>query len=64
MPLTPAERAKRYREKNKEGVRAADSFNKKRKRLLLKTTDPIKNEERLKKQRLDKAEYRKKKKSP
>ena len=63
MPLTQAERAKRYREKNKEKVSAAESLRRKRNRLVLKLTDPVKNKERLKKQRLAKTEYRKRKKT-
>ena len=37
MPLTSAERAKRYREKNKEEVKERDKLRKKHQRELLKT---------------------------
>ena len=61
MP-SDAETVKRYREKNKDAVREKDNLYKKHKRLPLKLNDPAKNAKRLKKQRLAKAEYRKRKK--
>ena len=48
-------------EKNKDAVRERDNLYKKNKRLSMKFNDPAKNAERLKKQRLAKAEYRKRK---
>ena len=46
MPLSAAERAKRYREKNKNVVRNKDNFCRKVQRLTMKVMDPIKNAER------------------
>ena len=61
MPLSNAEKAKRYREKNNVAVRESDNLYKKHKCLSMKLNDPAKNAERLKNQRLAKAEYRKRK---
>ena len=58
-PLSQAERAKRYREKNKEKVRERDALRKKLKRIVMKVNDPEKNQARLLKERLYKQEYRK-----
>ena len=58
-PLSQAERAKRYREKNKEKVRERDALRKKLKRIVMKVNDPEKNRARLVKERLYKQEYRK-----
>ena len=58
-PLSQAERAKRYREKNKEKVREQDALRKKLKRIAMKVNDPEKNQARLLKKRLYKQEYRK-----
>jgi len=58
-PLSGAERAKRFREKNKERVRKEDALRKRHARASMKVTDPSKNSERLLKQRLYKKEYRK-----
>ena len=58
-PLSGAERAKRFREKNKERVREEDALRKRHARNTMKVTDPSKNRERLLKQRLYKMEYRK-----
>ena len=62
-PLSQAERAKRYREKNKEKVRERDALRKKLKRIVMKVNDPEKNQARLLKERLYKQEYRKRIKS-
>ena len=61
MPLTEAERAKRYREKHREKVRERDNLCKKHQRELLKALNPEANKERLKNQRIAKAIYRQKK---
>ena len=58
-PLSQAERAKRYREKNKEKVCERDALRKKLKRIVMKVNDPEKNQARLLKERLYKQEYRK-----
>ena len=58
-PLSQAERAKRYREKNKEEVRERDALRKKLKPIVMKVNDPEKNQARLLKERLHKQEYRK-----
>ena len=57
-PLSQAERAKHYREKNKEKVRERDALRKKSKRIVMKVNDPEKNQARLLKERLYKQEYR------
>ena len=49
MPLSAAERAKRYREKNKDVARNRDNLYRKVQRLNTKVMDPIKNAEELKK---------------
>ena len=49
MPLTEAERSKRYRQKNSEKVRERKNLRRKHKRLLLKLNNPAENAERLKK---------------
>ena len=61
MPLSAAERAKRYREKIKDVVRNRDNLYRKIQRLTMKVMDPNKNTERLIKQRVVKAAYRKRK---
>ena len=61
MPLTPAQRAKRYRENNKEEVRKRENLRKKQHRVTLKCVNPIANKERLEKQKIAKALYRKRK---
>ena len=61
MPLSAAERAKRYREKIKDVVRNRDNLYRKIQRLTMKVMDPIENAERLIKQRVAKAAYRKRK---
>ena len=61
MPLSAAERAKRYREKNKDVARNRDNLYRKVQRLNTKVMDPIKNAEELKKQRVAKPAYRKRK---
>ena len=58
-PLTPAERAKRYREKNKEKVREREALRKKLRRAEMKVSNPEQNKARLLKERLYKREYRK-----
>ena len=58
-PLSQAERAKSYGEKNKEKVRERDALRKKLKRIVMKVNDPEKNQTRLLKERLYKQEYRK-----
>lgn len=60
MPLSAAERAKKYRDKHREEVRRRDNLRKKYQRTILKTL-PERNEERLRKQREQKSLYRKKK---
>ena len=61
MPLSAAERAEHYREKNKDGVRNKDNLCKNVHCLTMKVMDPIKNAYGLKNKRVDKAAYRKKK---
>ena len=51
-PLTPAEKAKRYREKNKEKVREREALRKKLRRVEMKVSNPEKNKARLLKERL------------
>ena len=58
-PLSGAERDKRFREKNKARIRGEDALRKRHMRIKMKVTDTVKNEERLRKQRLYKKEYRK-----
>ena len=58
-PLSQAERAKRYREKNKEKVGERDALRQKLKRIVMKVNDPEKNQARLLKERLCEQEYRK-----
>ena len=58
-PLSQAERAQRYCEKNKEKVRERDALRKKLKIIMMKVNDPEKNQVRLLKERLYKQEYRK-----
>jgi len=60
-PLSAAERAKRYREKNKNRVQEMDALRKRHMRTTMKVTSPNENKERLLRQRLYKQEYRKKK---
>ena len=60
-PLSAAERAKRYRLKNKQRVREMEALRKRHMRVTMKVTNPNNNQERLLKQRLYKQEYRKKK---
>ena len=57
--LTPAERAKHYREKNKEKVRERETLRKKLRRAEMEVFNPEKNKARLLKERLYKREYRK-----
>ena len=54
MPLSAAERAKRYRKKNKDVVTNKDNLYRKVQRLTMKVMDPIKNAERLKNRELPK----------
>ena len=54
MPLSAAERAKRYRKKNKDVVTNMDNLYRKVQRLNMKVMDPIKNAERLKNRELPK----------
>jgi len=58
MPLTQAERAKRYRENHKTAVRERDNLRKKHQREVLKALNPGVYKERLKKQSTAKALYR------
>ena len=58
-PLTPAESAKRYREKNKEKVREREALRKKLRRAEMKASNPERNKTRLLEERLYKREYRK-----
>ena len=58
-PLTSAERAKRYWEKNKERVREREALRKKLWRVEKKLSNSEKNKARLLKERLYKREYRK-----
>ena len=62
-PLSGAERAKRFREKNKTRVREQDALGKRHKRLIMKVNNPVKNEERLRSERLFKQDYRTRKKA-
>ena len=57
-PLPGAERAKCFREKNKTRVREQDALRKRHKRLMMKVNNPVKNEERLRRERLYKQDYR------
>ena len=50
--LTPAERAKRYLEKNKEKLREREALRKKLRRVEMKVSNPEKNKARLLKERL------------
>ena len=54
MSLSAAERAKRYRKKNKDVVTNKDNLYRKVQRLTMKVMDPIKNAERLKNRELPK----------
>ena len=56
-PVTPAEKAKRFREKNK--VREQEVLREKLRRVEMKVSYPEKNKARLLKERLCKREYRK-----
>ena len=56
-PVTPAEKAQRYREKNK--VREQEALREKLRRVEMKVSNPEKNKARLLKERLYKREYRK-----
>ena len=49
MPLSDAERAKHYCEKNKDAVREWNNLYIRPKRLSMELNDPAKNAERLKK---------------
>ena len=51
-PLSAAERAKRYRLKNKQRVREMEALRKRHMRVTMKVTNPNNNQERLLKQRL------------
>ena len=62
-PLSGAERAKRFREKNKTRVREQGALRKRHKRLMMKVNNPVKNEERLRRERLYKQDYRMRKKA-
>ena len=57
-PLSDAERARRFRENNKNWIREEDALRKRHMRLSMKIKDPAKNEERLRKQREYKRNYR------
>ena len=46
-PLTPAERAKCYREKNKEKIRERETLRKKLQRAEMKVSNPEKKKARL-----------------
>ena len=48
-PLSGAERARRFREKNKNWIREVDALRKRHMILSMKIKDPAKNEERLRK---------------
>ena len=61
MPLSAAERAEHYREKNKDGIRNKDNLCKNVHCLTMKVMDPIKNAYGLKNKRVAKAAYHKKK---
>ena len=61
MPLTEAERVKRYREKHREKVCERYNLRKKQQRELLKALNPEANKKRLENQRIAKAIYRHKK---
>ena len=62
-PLSGAERAKHFREKNKTRVREQDALRKRHKRLMMKVNNPVKNEERLRRERLYKQDCRMRKKA-
>ena len=59
-PLSAAERSRLYRQRNKEKVHESDALRKRYKRTVMKATDPEKNRERLRKQRIYKIQYREK----
>ena len=61
-PLSGAERAKRFREKNKTRVTEQNALRKRHKRLMMKVNNPVKNEETLRRERLYKQDYRMRKK--
>ena len=58
-PLTLAERAMGYREKNKEKIREREALRKKLRRVEIKASNPENNKARLLEKRLYKREYRK-----
>ena len=58
--LSGAERDRRFQEKNKNRIREEDALRKRHIRLSMKSKDPAKNEERLRKQREYKRNYRQK----
>ena len=62
-PLSGAERARRFREKNQNRIREEDALRKRHMRLSMKIKDPAKNEERLRKKREYKRNYRQKMKA-
>ena len=59
-PLSGARQARRFREKNKNRIREQDALRKRHMRLSMKIKDPVNNEERLRKQREYKRNYRQK----
>ena len=61
MPLSAAERVKWYCDKNKKKIRKTDNSRKKHQILAMKVNDPIKNMERLRKQRIVKSLHRQQK---
>ena len=61
MPLIATERSKLYREAHKEEVQKRDNLRKKLKLEFMKLLSPEGNKERLEKQIIAKALYRKKK---
>ena len=58
-PLTPVERAKRYRERNKEKIREREGLRKNLRIVEMKVSNPERNKARLLKERFYNREYRK-----
>ena len=62
-PLSGSRQARRFREKNKNRIREQDALRKRHMTLSMKIKDPANNEERLRKQREYKRNYRQKMKA-
>ena len=57
-PVSVAERCKKYRQLHQKEYREKDALRKTHQRMIMKITNPVANEERLRIQRLKKQEYR------